>query len=50
MKMKSKAIVFLGLGSGLLVGLNPLPLEQLMPIVIAAGLFFLWGLRMVKIG
>ncbi|MCH7713481.1 MAG: hypothetical protein IIC99_07645 [Chloroflexi bacterium] len=50
MKIKSKTIVFLGLCSGLLVGLNPMALEQVMPMVIAAGLVFLWGLRLVKAG
>ena len=49
MNIKSTAIVFTALGSGLFVGLKSLPMELMIPIAIAAGLFSVCGLRLVRI-
>lgn len=50
MKMKARFIVYAGLILGTFLGLNSMPIETAMLIVVAAGLLSVWGLRLVKIG
>lgn len=50
MKLKSKVLMFAGLTLGLFLGLESMPVQQSIPIVVVAGLLSVWGMRLVRTG